>query len=108
MTDKFITIMQVRERTSLSKTEIYRRIAAGTFPTPSRLAAGAWSSERATSRPGCRPKAKGRKLPALLARAALAKPLRLGGHSRKERPAPTSAGQVPIQPYGELPCRLHC
>jgi prophage regulatory protein len=32
MSDKFITMSEVRERTSLSKTEIYRRIAAGTFP----------------------------------------------------------------------------
>lgn len=32
MSDRFITTSQVRDRTSLSKTEIYRRIAAGTFP----------------------------------------------------------------------------
>jgi prophage regulatory protein len=32
MSDKFITMAEVRERTSLSKTEIYRRMAAGKFP----------------------------------------------------------------------------
>lgn len=32
MPDKFLTMDEVLERTALSKTEIYRRIKAGTFP----------------------------------------------------------------------------
>lgn len=37
MPSRFLTMREVSSRVSLSKTEIYRRIKAGTFPRPTRL-----------------------------------------------------------------------
>lgn len=34
MTERFIAMAEVRRRVALSKTEIYRKIAAGAFPRP--------------------------------------------------------------------------
>lgn len=34
MAERFLTMAQVRERVTLSKTEIYRKIKAGSFPKP--------------------------------------------------------------------------
>jgi len=34
MSERFMTMAEVRQRVSLSKTEIYRKIKAGAFPRP--------------------------------------------------------------------------
>ena len=34
MADRFISLDEVRDRVSFSKTHLYRKIAAGTFPRP--------------------------------------------------------------------------
>lgn len=40
-----LRLPQILERTGLSRSEIYRRIAAGTFPQPAKLGSmSAWSS----------------------------------------------------------------
>ncbi len=39
MTKRFIAMTEVRRRVALSKTEIYRKIAAGAFPRPIPLGA---------------------------------------------------------------------
>lgn len=60
MAERLITMKDVRDRTSLSKTEIYRRINAGTFPRqvhigPARVAfvereVDAWMAARVGAR----------------------------------------------------------
>lgn len=35
--ERFIKLKEVRSRTALSETEIYRRMAAGTFPKPIKI-----------------------------------------------------------------------
>ena len=42
--DNLLRLVEVRERAKLSRTTIYRRIAAGTFPKPEPISAGlvAW------------------------------------------------------------------
>lgn len=45
---RFIRMFEVKERTGLSKTAIYRRMAEGTFPSPIQLGkrAVAWRSDQ--------------------------------------------------------------
>lgn len=62
MAERFISIREVLNRTSLSKTEIYRRIRAGKFPraaplSPARVAwleseVEAWMDARVADRGG--------------------------------------------------------
>ena len=48
---RFIKLAQVKDYTSLSTSEIYRRIAAGNFPAPIKLGerASAWSAAEVDS-----------------------------------------------------------
>lgn len=60
MSQRFLTMKEVLARVSLSKTELYRRIRAGTFPAPIRLGLSRiafvekevedWMAERAAAR----------------------------------------------------------
>lgn len=60
MAERFITMVEVRQRVALSKTEIYRKINAGKFPRPVPLGSqkvawlesevAAWMADRLAAR----------------------------------------------------------
>lgn len=60
MSERFITMVEVRRRVALSKTEIYRKINAGNFPRPVPLGShkvawlesevAAWMTDRLAAR----------------------------------------------------------
>lgn len=48
-TVSLLRLPEVRSRTGLSRSEIYRRVAAGRFPKPTKLGnVSAWSSDEVT------------------------------------------------------------